>query len=392
MKNNRPLKSALRFLYQSFFYLPSLFSKKFHVASEYKFKIIEGRFGFHDRASVNNLGLVISHENIHELDHGVARSADIIISDVFSDEKMRITTTRCFNNQQGSLVTWFDIDDNLPKTIIRNVNGEIVDSVDGHFFSVSGNNKYISMICFKTFGKGLEGYGYYFDSSIDEQKLDKTLRIYDLDNRKFVFEIPIDFYNSAELLKPLGLLDNGFEYFSHTNFSPDSKKMYFLLRSSNKLRNTSQLYVLSLLDWSITKVGTGGMVSHLDWLGNDCVLAFANTETSEKYKYQLFDLISGKPASIDSKFLLKDGHPTVLNDTTFYTDTYPDKSRNQALYKVSSDDEGFDEVQLVAKILSPMRFSGVNRVDLHPRVSRCGKYLSFDSSHLGKVSQVVLYK
>lgn len=248
------------------------------------------------------------------------------------------------------------------------------------------------MICFKTFGMGLEGYGYKFNSTIDEQRLDKTLRLYDIDNRKVVLEIPIDFHNSREALKPFGLLDRGFEYFSHTNFSPDSNKMYFLLRSSNKLRNTSQLYVLSLLDWSITKVGTGGMVSHLDWLGNDCVLAFANTVTSEKYKYQLFNLISGKTASIDSKFLLKDGHPTVLNDRNFYTDTYPDKSRNQALYKVSSDVKGFDEVELIAKILSPMRFTGVDRVDLHPRVSHCGKYLSFDSSHLGRASQVVLYK
>ena len=152
VKNNRPLKSALRFLYQSFFYLPSLLSKKFHVAAEYKCKVVEGRFGFHDRASVNEHGLVISHENIHGLERGVAKSADIFVFDLFTEEKKRVVTTHCFNNQQGSLVTWFDndsiiyndMDDDSPKTVIRNINGKFIDSIDGHFFSVSKNSKYIS--------------------------------------------------------------------------------------------------------------------------------------------------------------------------------------------------------------------------------------------------------
>lgn len=400
VKKNRIVKDALLIIYQSVFYFLSLFERKIILDKKWKMKLVDGHFGFHDRPSVNSSGLVISHRNILGLKNGIAEMADIYITDLSTSKSWFVNTTHCYNNQQGSLVTWFDeesiiyndIIDGDKKTVICDLEGKILRTISGHFFSLSKDSRFLSMLCFETFGKGLQGYGYCFSRcKNNNEKLDKTLKIYDLSKDEIVLKIPIDFYSSSPDLTPYGILDDGFVYFSHTKFNPSSNKMYFLLRSSNLLRNTSQLYVVDLETSFIKRLPSGGMVSHLDWINDEKILAFSNLKICDKYQYSIFSTNNDDVLTIKSLLLNKDGHPAVICENKFYTDTYPDKKRFQTLFEVVKNGNAFD-VEQILKLRSPMRFRGVNRVDLHPRVSLNNAYISLDSSFSGKKKQIILYK
>lgn len=164
---------------------------------------------------------------------GGAESADIYINDLSNETSWFVATTRCYDNQQASLVTLAkegcvnsnDIVDS--KIVICDLFGEIQRTIPGHYFSASKDCKFLSMICFETFSKGLDGYGYKFSKNSNANELDKTLRIYDIIEDKIVYQASIDFYRNSSSLSPDGLLGNGFVYFSHTNFSPCSKKSIF---------------------------------------------------------------------------------------------------------------------------------------------------------------------
>ena len=62
-------------------------------------------------------------------------------------------------------------------------------------------------------------------------------------------------------------------------------------------------------------------------------------------------------------------------------DSYPDKYRFQHLYIFCAEKETVEEI---GKFYSPFRYTGENRCDLHPRWSRDGKIIYFDSVHEGK--------
>lgn len=142
---------------------------------------------------------------------------------------------------------------------------------------------------------------------------------------------------------------------------------------------------------TIKKLPTGCMVSHLDWFSKEKILAFSNLKKNQQYSHSVFSIVDGDVYTIQHPSLSKDGHPTAISENTFYTDTYPDKRRFQTLYEVNFSGLNYD-VKQILKLRSPMRFRGANRVDLHPRLSVNGTYLSLDSSFSGMRKQIVLYK
>ena len=70
-----------------------------------------------------------------------------------------------------------------------------------------------------------------------------------------------------------------------------------------------------------------------------------------------------------------DGHPSVSPDGRLVvTDTYPNRNR-MAILKVLNDDFNI----VIARVFAPFKYDNDTRCDLHPRWSRDGKKIYFDS-------------
>lgn len=397
VKKNAGLKNILVKCYQCIFSLAGL--RKGRFVTQLNSMIIEDAFfGFHDRPSMNSYKHVLGH-SINE-----CNTASIKVYDLNLNESNLIAKTQCWNNQQGSLLTWFDEENVIyndftdsPVTKIISKSGELRKVLPFHFFSVSPNHNYLTSINFLRFGVGLDGYGYEVkfpeEFNIDAKENISRNNISDLNIyllKSFSDEpILIKNFKIIDLMKDaIGLLPDGYFYFSHTAFSPDSSKVFFLLRSSNAKQNTSQLYVYDIIEDNLLILPTGGMVSHLTWFGQNSVVAYCNIINGQdayyKFELNIADITVERVVVANNE---RDGHPNAIDSTRFVTDTYPDRERRQHLYLVNPTS---GTVQELLSIYSPLKFRGNDRVDLHPRFSLCGRYITIDTSHNNKRQQVVL--
>ncbi|WP_192022382.1 hypothetical protein [Shewanella sp. WPAGA9] len=398
VKNNSYLKNMLVRIYQLCFCGFGRIKGKIITKKQYS-QIRKSFFGFHDRPSMNADGKVLSHVAKADFTNGIGH-ADIVIKDILTDKVSVVAHTICCNYQQGSLLTWFsptqiiynDANKDGPLTVIQDIKSGVKQTLPFHFFSVSPNSKYLSSVNFLRFGKGLEGYGYNInypqEYSDDANKYLSTCQIsdflvFDVEDNSEVYRLSVQHAKDMST----GLIEDGYYYFSHSCFSPSSKKIYFLLRSSNNFYNTSQLFCYDLIDKHLTALASGGMVSHLSWLSDDRIIAFCNAKHDKSYGYYIFELSSNSVKKANIPKLRKDGHPHAIHSDAFYTDTYPDKERRQQLFYVNLLN---DSVEEIVSVYSPLRFRGVSRVDFHPRLSLCRKYITIDSSHNSDRSQLIL--
>ena len=75
-----------------------------------------------------------------------------------------------------------------------------------------------------------------------------------------------------------------------------------------------------------------------------------------------------------------DGHPSYSpNGKMIVTDTYPDKARVARLYCIEDD-----KINNIAKVYAPFKYDNDVRCDLHPRWSRKGDKICFDSVFEGR--------
>jgi len=394
VKSNKKLKNKLKFIYQLALLPVALCKKK--IKTDYDIVAeIPGYFGFHDRPSLRNNNLLF-HENIEN------DSVDICVYSLTEEKVIFRTMTNCFNNQQGSMLTWFDDESIIyndfsngnPVTKIRNILSAEVRIIEGHFFSLSDSRTKVTLINFKRFGVGLPGYGYnvnYSDEINTDSKIMKSksnssdLIVYDLLTGEYLkrFDI-ISLSNLAS-----NLLTDGYYYFSHSKFSPDSSKLFFLLRTSDDKINKSQLFVYDFEAYTLKVIKTGGMVSHLSWLDNESIISYSNDE-NKRDGYYVYNVNSAIITLLDYDNLMNvDGHPSNISSHEFITDTYANKYRRQILYKANMEKKS---IEIILDVFSPFKFSNEKRVDLHPRMSTCNHYITIDTSYSGKPVQLVLTK
>ena len=79
---------------------------------------------------------------------------------------------------------------------------------------------------------------------------------------------------------------------------------------------------------------------------------------------------------------LEDGHPSISPDGRWMlTDDYPDKAKFSRLYLYDLINK---KKYIIGMFHQPFKYQGENRIDLHPKWSRDGKFVSIDSGHRGK--------
>lgn len=169
--------------------------------------------------------------------------------------------------------------------------------------------------------------------------------------------------------------------FNHVMISPNGKQFIFIHRYFFDKRRFDRLLLADAETGKLQLISDYGMISHCCWADDKTVLGYLRGPNG-KDGYWLIDVNSGDFQAFQHEKLdaYGDGHPHVHGDWII-TDTYPDKARLQHLLLCNWKT---GEVAEVGKFFHGFQFSGEARCDLHPRFSRDGKFVYFDSVFTGQ--------
>ncbi|MBN2450235.1 MAG: hypothetical protein JXR77_07590 [Lentisphaeria bacterium] len=166
-------------------------------------------------------------------------------------------------------------------------------------------------------------------------------------------------------------------YFNHIQWRPDGQRFLFLNRRDGG-RGT-RMFTAAFDGGDLRLVMHGA--SHYVWRDNEAILIWTGDG------YRLYRDDGSQQAALLWK--ASNGHQTYLpGNEWIVTDTYPQgKAREQALYLVHVPTMRF---LLLGRFPCPPEYRGEWRCDTHPRISRDGRLVCFDSPHTGSGRQMHL--
>ena len=184
-------------------------------------------------------------------------------------------------------------------------------------------------------------------------------------------------------------MDLGESWFNHLQFNADGSRFIFLhrWRRPDTGGHWTRMLTAAPDGSDICLLNEFEMTSHFDWRGSDHLLAWArHRQIGDKY-FLYRDRTPWLQVVGDDVFTC-DGHCSYSPDLRFIlTDTYPDaeEKRTLIIYDTATGSRAD-----IGRFLSPKKYSGEIRCDLHPRWSRDGQQVCFDSIHEGPRQMYVI--
>jgi len=341
-------------------------------------------FGYYDKSSFNpkNDNFLIFHaNNRNPLKVPSAKKAtDIILYDLNKKDYRIIGKTYCWNWQQGArlhwidedniVYNWFDKEELKYKCIKKNIsdNSEIAFP-----FPVqdSFKNDFFISINYVTLNKTRPDYGY---RNIKKENNNKNNAVYKVSFTTGVSEKLFTINDIKDLLK---IKNNNYikrSRINHIMINPNGGKFIFLFRYYYKYSLKHVLLAYNFRNKQLHILINNEMISHYCWLDNDNIIFWGIIKN--KSDYFQFNTETQKMQCLSTN--LPDGHPSVLNDHTIVTDTYPDNKRNRRLLLVDIKENNIKEL---LTSFEPCKFVGETRCDLHPHPHK--NRIHFDSIENG---------
>ncbi len=169
-------------------------------------------------------------------------------------------------------------------------------------------------------------------------------------------------------------------WFNHLQFSTDDSRILFLhrWRQPGEPWRLTRLFTVNPDGSDLYLVNDHEMTSHFDWAGPNQILAWARRHGIGD-RYFLFTDQTAETRIVGEDVFTTDGHCSYSPDGKWImTDTYPDAEhkRTLILYRVA-DNTRID----IGRFYSMPVADNEYRCDLHPRWSRDGRQVCFDSTH-----------
>ncbi|NPV08782.1 MAG: hypothetical protein HPY83_12585 [Anaerolineae bacterium] len=185
-------------------------------------------------------------------------------------------------------------------------------------------------------------------------------------------------------IEPEPDMDGAEHWFNHLQFNPSGSRFLFLHRwrdpRGGPFRQT-RLYTARPDGSDLVLLERSGLVSHFDWRDDDHILAWSRHRGEAHF--HLYRDRSDQVEVVGADTLPQDGHCSYSPDRQWIlNDTYPDREtreRTLMLYHPESN----TRVD-VGRFYAPPELDGEFRTDLHPRWSRDGTQVCFDSAHEGE--------
>jgi len=166
---------------------------------------------------------------------------------------------------------------------------------------------------------------------------------------------------------------------NHLMLSPNGKRFMVLYRWFVGQRKYTRLITCNVDGTDMYVLSDDDMVSHCYWKSAEEIIAF---ERKKEYGPGFY-LMKDKTQEWTHIWpqLSNDGHPSYCptDNNLVVFDTYPSRSRIQEVKLGRDNDIEGSSVKTIAKVFSPFKYDNDTRCDLHPRWSRDGKKVCFDS-------------
>ena len=362
-------------------------------------------FGYYDKSPWNRSGrYILSHEvdfsGRSPTGSDTAAIGLIDTSNIGNFEPL--TDTRAWNWQQGSMLQWNPTDsENIIFYNDRIENQFIALALDIRsgkkqhyplaFEAVSKDGKKALSLNFSRLADLRPGYGYAgikddFSECMASEK--DGIRILDLQTGKHKMIISLAQIMEFEFSENM---KNSKHWFNHVQFSPNSKRFIFLHRWCKKNQaHSTRLLTANIDGTEIRCLNDHSMTSHFDWKDDEYILAYARRFNTGDAYYLFKDQHYAVPELVGKqKFSsLNDGHCSYSPDRNWIlTDTYPDEDRQKTLLIYNPEKD--IRINLGKYYEAPYE-SEEFRCDLHPRWSRDGNSICFDSVQTGSRQLYVL--
>lgn len=388
------IRVIIKRIYQLIWYMLGSKEKakgKFDILAEGEGDVF---FGYYDSTPYNADCSMIIYTQAKDMHKHVCAKvpSDILIKNPGNASVEILDTTNTCNTQQGAMLKWLGPDFNREiifndcvdeKYISKILNIETKEKhiIDMPIYSVSDKGDYGYTLDFSRLHTLRPGYGY--DNIEDKTKGVKCpdeYCLYKVDLKNNITEGLLR-YTDLKNFKTVDSMEDAFHIINHIMISPDGSRIMFLHRwFDNKNKKHSRLITCDANCKDMYNLISDSMISHCNWLDNSkTIIVYANVRGVNGY-FKLQDKTQHSERIMNE--LTADGHPSISPDGKYIvTDTYPDKTRKQYLYIYDTEK---NKATQMAQVFAPFNYDNETRCDLHPKFSRDGRYICFDSTYEGK--------
>ena len=317
-------------------------------------------------------------------------AAGIVLIDARTRKLTRIAETRAWNLQQGAMPHWNplhpedeilfnDQADGKLVTVVLNVNNGKRRLLPMALAGVSSNGRHALCLNYARLAKlrpvvGIRGTADH--SSQGNHPEDDGAFLMDLEtgSTKIVLSVAETFRRLKD--RHPELIERPM-FFNHTVFSKDDKRFFVLSRCFKNNRLESAMFSANLYGTDIREaVPYGRGISHFDWKnGREIIATFRDDQG--KMRHYLFEDGKQNFEMLGKDFFPGDGHCSYSPDAQWIVSDAnhaEDQTKELLLFHPATSKGTSLGRQKVGAYLS-----GDTRCDLHPRFSRDGKQICFDS-------------
>lgn len=383
------VKKRIKKLYQHAMYAIS--SKKDHEGEIMRLSPndpdYEYFFGYYDKSPWDASGRYVICLKAKDTWSSVAPHdpAEILLLDTQNENKpKKIAETKAWNVQQGCMAQWLgpdfctniiynDYRNGQFCSIILNIKSGEEKILCSPVYTVSADGRTALTLDFCRLHRMRPGYGYSNQEDITKnEKLPSGYCVWKLDVQKNELT-PLFKYSDFVSFEPREEMEGAEHKVNHLMLSPNGQRFMVMHRWFNGQRKYSRLITANVDGTEMYNLSDDDMVSHCFWKDDNTIIAFENKNGSGAGYY----LMKDRTADYSRLWpdITCDGHPSYSPDKSLIvTDTYPNRSRMASLLILDEHSH-----RTVAKVFAPFKYDNDTRCDLHPRWSRDGKQICFDS-------------
>lgn len=319
--------------------------------------------------------------------------AEILLIDTKDGNSSRVlATTHTWNVQQGCMAQWLgpdfksrilynDLREGKYCSVILDILSREERILPMPVYSVSNDGKTALSLDFSRLHSLRLGYGY--------AELPEKTKGVALPDETCIWKMNLETDEVTELLKYTDFAifqprqemqeEGSVHKVNHIMLSPNGKRFMVLYRWFCGQRKYTRLITCNVDGSDMYLLSDDDMVSHCYWKNNDEILAFERKKDGGPGYYLMRDKTQ-EWKHLWSQ-LSNDGHPSYCptDSSLVVFDTYPSRSRIQEVKLCNDTDVEGKDLKVIARVFSPFKYDNDTRCDLHPRWSRDGKKVCFDS-------------